>query len=104
VVCKTLGHHCLAPLLVDKSFKDLFNPIEMLLLGMPVLVVKVYYNIKLGSPPPPHYLLKLTVEVYRVLSLPPICSGQPVIGNGCHLFVMQSHSCLRICSDLGTSS
>jgi len=28
------------------------------------------------------------------------CSGQPVIGIGCHLFVMQSHSCLRICSDL----
>jgi hypothetical protein len=59
-MCETLIHHCFAPLLVHKSFKDLFNPIEMLLLGMPVLVVKVYYNIKLGFPPPP----TLLVETY----------------------------------------
>jgi hypothetical protein len=51
-MCETLAHHCFAPLLVGKSFKGLFNPIEMLLLGMPMLVVKVYCNIKLGSPPP----------------------------------------------------
>jgi hypothetical protein len=59
VMCETLVCHCFASLLVDKSFKDLFNPIEMLLLGMPVLVVKLYYNIKLGSPPP-----TLLVETY----------------------------------------
>jgi len=54
VMCEALAHHCFAPLLVDKSFKDLFNPIEMLLFGMPVLGLKVYHNIKLGSPPLPH--------------------------------------------------
>ena len=61
VMCETLVHHCSAPLLVDKSFKYLFNPVEMLLLVMPVWVVKVYYTIKLGTPPLPRTLLKLTV-------------------------------------------
>jgi hypothetical protein len=51
VICETLIHHCFAPLLVDKSFKCLSNPIELLLLGMPVLVVKVYYNIGFSSYP-----------------------------------------------------
>jgi hypothetical protein len=50
VMCEALIHHCFAPLLVDKSFKVVFNPIVMLFLGMPVLGLKVYYNIKLGSP------------------------------------------------------
>jgi hypothetical protein len=59
-MCETLVHHCFAPLLVGKSFKDLFNPVEMLLLGVPVWVVKLYYSIKLGFPPP----LTLFVETY----------------------------------------
>jgi hypothetical protein len=68
---ETLVHHCFAPLLVDKSFKDLFNPLEVLLLGMPVWVVKVYYNIKLGFPPPPT-LFVLSTDFVLLLN----CSAQ----------------------------
>jgi hypothetical protein len=42
---ETLIHQWFAPLLVDGSVEVLSNPIEMFHLGMPLLVVKVYYNI-----------------------------------------------------------
>jgi len=67
-MCETLVHHCFAPLLVGKSFKDLFNPIEMLLLGLPVLLVKVYYNIKLGSPLPPTLFVETHCPLHRLFT------------------------------------
>ena len=68
MICETLKHHCFAPLLVDESFKDVFSPIEMLLLGIPVLVVKVYYNIKLGSPSPPTLFVETHCPFHRLFT------------------------------------